>query len=466
MRRLRGSFAVALSAVVLGFAGMTARANVGTAEYWQPQGSSDREGYLPEPLPAGVQIVQTELDGAVYADANGHTLYHWQLKNLRNGDTGDRKKSGVSSCTDEVLKVTSGMQSPYPPGYTLPEADTRPSCAKLWPPFVAPGDAKPAGKWTIIARKDGTKQWVYDDYPVYTSSLDHRQGDVLGGTKIEKAGGSGVVRTPIGPPPDIPPELTMVAFGTGHMLVDHKGYSVYYSDADGPNKSNCDAKCLQKWKPVEAPDIATARGEWSIVVLSSGIKQWAFRKHLLYTYTPDLHSHSLIGSDVPGWHNVYTQRALPPPSSFTVQDSRIGQVLADANGKTVYVYNCSDDALDQQSCDNPDAPQEYRLAICGNGDPQVCRDTFPYLAAKPGDKSESRLWTVMAIDPNTGHRAAANQSDAVYVWAYRARPVYTYVNDHKPGDANGDAFGEFNGYRNGFKAFWLRDDFLDNAFRR
>ena len=39
-------------------------------------------------------------------------------------------------------------------------------------------------------------------------------------------------------------------------------------------------------------------------------------------------------------------------------------------------------------------------------------------------------------------------------------------NDHKPGDANGDAFGEFNGYRNGFKAFWLRDDFLDNAFRR
>jgi predicted lipoprotein with Yx(FWY)xxD motif len=163
---------------------------------------------------------------------------------------------------------------------------------------------------------------------------------------------------------------------------------------------------------------------------------------------------------------VYTQRALPPPSSFTVQDSRIGQVLADANGKTVYVYNCSDDALDQQSCDNPDAPQEYRLAICGNGDPQVCRDTFPYLMAKAGDKSESRLWTVMAIDPNSGHRAAANQSGAVYVWAYRERPVYTYVNDRKPGDANGDAFGEFNGYRNGFKAFWLRDDFLDNAFRR
>ena len=29
--------------------------------------------------------------------------------------------------------------------------------------------------------------------------------------------------------------------------------------------------------------------------------------------------------------------------------------------------------------------------------------------------------------------------------------------------ANGDDFGEFNGARNGFKAFWLRDDYRHNA---
>lgn len=466
MRPSPATFAVLSGAVLLAFLAGTAQANIGSSPYWQPKSSPDHEEYLKAPVPPGVQIVETELDGPVYADANGHTLYHWELKNLRNGDTGDRKKSGVSACTDEVYKETSGMQSPYPPGYTLPEVDSRPSCAKLWPPFVAANDAKPVGKWTILTRKDGVKQWVYDDYPVYTSSLDHRKGDVLGGTKIEKAGGSGVARTPIGPPPDVPPELAIVAFGTGHMIVDHKGYSVYYADADGPNKSNCDEKCLQTWKPVEAPDVATAEGDWSILSLPSGIKQWAFRKHPLYTYSPDSRFRSLIGSDVPGWHNVYTQRALPPPSEFTVQDSRIGQVLADASGKTLYVYNCSDDAVDQQACDNPDSPQEYRLAICGDGDPKVCRAMFPYVTAKPGEKSESALWTVMAIDPNTGHRAAANQADAIYVWAYRERPVYTFANDHKVGDANGDAFGEFNGYRNGFKAFWLRDDFLDNAFRR
>jgi predicted lipoprotein with Yx(FWY)xxD motif len=445
---------------------MVAQADVGKAEYWQAPNSPDHESYNQELLPTGIQVVQTELDGPVYADANGRTLYHWQLKNLRNGDTGDRKKSGTSACTNEVYKETSGMQSPYPPGYLLPELDTRPACDTLWPPLVAADDAKPVGKWTIITRKDGVKQWVYDDYPVYTSSLDKRKGDVLGGMKIEKAGGSGVVRTPIGPPPTVPPELKVEAFGTGHMLVDHKGYSVYYSDADAPGKSNCDAKCQTQWKPVVASDTSSPQGEWSIIVLPSGIKQWAFRKHALYTYIPDLHARTLVGSDVPGWHNVYTQRALPPPAQFTVQDSRIGQVLADAHGKTIYVYNCTDDALDQQACDNPDSPQEYRLAVCGNGDAKVCRDLFPYVVAKPGEKSASRLWTVMAIDPNTGHRAAPNQSDALYVWAYRERPVYTFANDRRPGDANGDAFGEFNGYRNGFKAFWLRDDFLDNAYRR
>lgn len=30
-------------------------------------------------------------------------------------------------------------------------------------------------------------------------------------------------------------------------------------------------------------------------------------------------------------------------------------------------------------------------------------------------------------------------------------------------DANGDNYGEFNGARNGFKAFWLRDDYRDNV---
>ena len=467
MRRLRRGFQVLLSATLLAAASTTVHAQA--SGYWQAKASTDKEDYVRVPMPPGFQVVQTEFDGPVFADANGKTVYSWPLKSLRNGDTGDRKK-GVSTCDDQIFKETSGLMSPYPPGMLLPELDTRPSCIQLWPPVIAAVDAKPVGKWTLVPRKDGSKQWAYDDFPIYTSSRDHQLGDVLGGSKPEKAGGgggaTGVLRIPVGPPPDVPPELAVVAVATGHLLVDHKSASVYTWDNDTPGKSNCDAKCLQEWSPVLAPEGAQQQGEWTTIERSPGIKQWAFRKKALYTYILDPRTRSFVGSDVPGWHNVYTQRALSPPKEFTVQDSRIGQVLADSRGMTIYLYRCTDDALDQQSCENPDTPQAYRLAICGNGDPKACRETFPYVLAAPGAKSESRFWSVMSIDPDTGRRATAGQGGAISVWAYRERPVYTFGHDRKPGDANGDGFGEFNGYRDGFKAFWLRDDFLDNASGR
>ena len=55
-------------------------------------------------------------------------------------------------------------------------------------------------------------------------------------------------------------------------------------------------------------------------------------------------------------------------------------------------------------------------------------------------------------------RPAPGQADAMNVWAYRGRPVYTYAGDEYPGAANGHGIGEFSGTRNGYHAFTLRDD--------
>jgi predicted lipoprotein with Yx(FWY)xxD motif len=138
-------------------------------------------------------------------------------------------------------------------------------------------------------------------------------------------------------------------------------------------------------------------------------------------------------------------------------------VLADAHGHTIYVYVCGDDGIDQLSCDHPDDTQAYRFTIAGGGDPARAMTTFPYVIADKDAKSDSRTWSVMDIDPKTGHRAAPGQADALHVWAYRDRPIYTFAGDRKPGDIEGDAWGEFNGWRDGFKAFWLRDDYGENA---
>ena len=435
-------------------------------QYWQPLDSAEKEPYIEELVPSGIQVVISSLDGPVYADENGMTLYKWPLGALRNGSTGDRK-DGPSNCTDEVLLYSAGLMSPYPPGLLLPDAENRLSCTQAWPPLIAPEGAEDVGKWTLTEREDGDFQWAYDGFPVYTSNLDQKPGDALGGTKIRSGGDGGIVREPIGPPSDIPSGFKVLSSSTGRLLVNDKDRSIYMWDGDGPNKSNCDQGCLNNWTPVPAPEIAVDRGEWTVVKQSTGFNQWAFRGKPLYTSNLEVKSRSFVGADVPGWHNVYMQRAVTPPAEFTVQDAAFGgQVLADANGRTIYMYNCRDDSLVQLACDHPAAPQDYRLAICGNGDPALCRQTFPYVETSADAKSESPLWSVLAIDPDTGHLASPDQDNTMYVWAYRARPVYTYGGDKEAGVTNGDGVGEFTGRRNGFKAFVLRDDFGGNAFRR
>ena len=250
-------------------------------------------------------------------------------------------------------------------------------------------------------------------------------------------------------------------------MVTKDGYSVYTWDGDEAGQSNCYEQCLVDWTPVPAPQNVTERGGWTTIERSTGINQWAFRGQPLYTYNHDRDERSFAGADVRGWHNVYTQREPFPPEEFTVQDADFGgQVLADAHGKTIYVYNCIEDTFAQLSCNHPGASQAYRLAICGNGDAKRCRETFPYVPAKAGASAASSLWTVLSIDPDTGYIAEPGQTNALSVWAYRGMPVYTYAGDHAPGIADGHGFGEFSGTRNGFHAFVLRDIFMNYEFRR
>jgi predicted lipoprotein with Yx(FWY)xxD motif len=438
----------------------------GESMYWQLATSGAQETYIEEEVPSGIQVVATALDGPVYADAKGRTLYTWPLRALRNGSTGDRK-DGPSNCTDEVLRTEVGFMSPYPAGLVLPYAEQGVSCAQVWPPVLASDDAVEMGKWSLTERADGARQWAYDGFPLYTSHLDKKAGDVLGGTKIRSGGDGGVTRVPAGPLPDVPPGFKVLSSSTGRLLVNDSDYSVYSWDGDEPNTSNCVADCLTSWTPVRAPQVSTDSGDWTIIKHPSGINQWAFRSRPLYTHNKDTRSRSFDGSDVPGWSNVYTQRAVTPPAEFTVQDAALGgQVLADSRGRTIYLYSCHDDSVAQLACDHPDAAQDYRLAICGNGDPAVCRETFPYVVAEPNARSESSLWSVMLIDPDTGRHATTGDESALQVWAYNQRPVYTYRDDLAPGDTKGDAFGEFLGRRNGFRAFVLRDVFQNLHFRR
>ena len=76
-------------------------------------------------------------------DHNGMTLY-----------TFDKDAGGKSMCND--------------------------TCAKNWPPLMVQGDHKNMGKWSIVTRDDGSKQWAYDGKPLYTFVKDAKAGDMAG----------------------------------------------------------------------------------------------------------------------------------------------------------------------------------------------------------------------------------------------------------------------------------------------
>ncbi len=453
-----GRFGSVLAAAVL-IAGASSTISTASA---QSRGKAPVEDYVREPMPPGIKVIVADFEGPVFADANGKTLYTWPVTPLRNGDAGEQK--GKPTCGDIPTKVNAGLMSPYPGGLELPELDTRPACATMWPPVLAPADAKPVGKFTVVDRADGKKQWAYDGYALYTTTQDEMPGDVRGGTKKKTTRGDsvGAGREPAAPAENNPPQFKVYALQSGRLLATADSRSVYVSDRDSKGKSNCIGDCLNEWKPIPAPASVQQQGDWTVIDHPTGIKQWAFRGLPVYTRLGDTKRPSLEGGDIAGWHNVYVTKPPAYPKGFGPQDMQSGMVLADAKGRTIYTYQCMDDSVDQLQCDMPTSPQVYRLAVSGRGDQAMSMKNFPYVIAEKGATSSSRMWQVMAIDPKTGKKAAAGQPDALNVWAYRGRPVYHCARDKGPGDAECDTWGEFYGWRNGYKAFWLRDDYGDN----
>ncbi len=54
-------------------------------------------------------------------------------------------------------------------------------CAVAWPPLLASADAKASGKWSLVTREGGSKQWAYKDKPLYTFyEWDVNPGDTKG----------------------------------------------------------------------------------------------------------------------------------------------------------------------------------------------------------------------------------------------------------------------------------------------
>tara|TARA_R110000868_G_scaffold77820_2_gene222574 strand:+ start:822 stop:2174 length:1353 start_codon:yes stop_codon:yes gene_type:complete len=188
-------------------------------------------------------------------------------------------------------------------------------CTMQWHPVVAPALAVTVGEFSIVSRKDGSRQWAYRGRPLYTYHGDMLPGDVHGMTVDENW--NVAVLTENFQPPQVT-VTTVPGYGdllslngmtlyAGHAFEKRWGgrnlrdtfRNAYYQGKDLGGAACADAQCLRSWRPFEAPADAQANGFWEPILRANGSKQWAYKGNALYTFAGDSAPGDMTG------HSIY-----------------------------------------------------------------------------------------------------------------------------------------------------------------
>ncbi len=319
--------------------------------------------------PSGV-VFQQRGDGAVLATPVGMTLYTFARD----------QEPGKSACNE--------------------------GCAKVWPPYLATGDAKAQGDWSLVKRADGSLQWAYRDKPLYAYSKDVAAGDTFG---EEVNGQWHLAFKAIFTPPEIAVTKTLI----GSALANSAGMALYTSDKDKPNESACNDACVRTWRPVSAPWSARATGDWSIVARKDGTRQWAHKGKPLYAYALEAKAGATLGDGVDKtWHAAIVQPPSPMPAWVKIHQSDAGELFTDAQGRTLYQRVVRPRAAGGENIEmgltSDDAPKAFH----------------PVTVASAEDAKPVGNWSIVDQGGNKQ-------------WAYKGLPLYTNELDVAPGDLKG-----------------------------
>lgn len=185
-------------------------------------------------------------------------------------------------------------------------------CRESWPILTAPDDAKPVGAWSVIASAQGAKKvWLYKGTPVYSYAADKGARAATG----DGLGGQWHAIRYVGPTPavPVPASVKVSKVGSAFFLTDYRGQMLYTFARDGKSPA-CKAECMEVWPPVLAPALARPIGDWTTVDRPDGVRQWAFRGRLVYTFSEDNVALEAKGTDAGGiWKTIaVTERDAAP----------------------------------------------------------------------------------------------------------------------------------------------------------
>ncbi len=113
-------------------------------------------------MPSSVSLQHAHRLGKILATKEGQTLYRRDSYLFQSG-SGHGQRRGV------LVRPAVGR-----------DLGTNPRCrenCEMWHPFLAPDDAVAQGFWDVYTREDGSKQWAYQGYALWTYDGDNKPGD-------------------------------------------------------------------------------------------------------------------------------------------------------------------------------------------------------------------------------------------------------------------------------------------------
>ncbi|MFJ9815189.1 SCO0930 family lipoprotein [Streptomyces sp. NPDC101151] len=212
----------------------------------------------------------------------------------------------------------------------------------------------------------------------------------------------------------------------GSVLTDGSGLTLYRFDKDtaNPPKSNCDGDCATTWPPVPADDASAGAGIDKAllgeVTRADGTKQLTVGGWPAYRYAKDVNSGDVNGQGVGGkWFALApdgkkaSTSALPGLS--VRKDPKLGDVVVDKNGMTVYRFM-------------KDQAWPKSVSNCTG----ACLEKWP--AVGPVGADDTKGVKKKGLMPFT--RPDGEKQMTVNCW-----PIYTFAGDKAPGDTNGQGVG-------------------------
>jgi predicted lipoprotein with Yx(FWY)xxD motif len=217
----------------------------------------------------------------------------------------------------------------------------------------------------------------------------------------------------------------------GKVVTDNAGFTLYRFDKDtaSPPKSNCEGDCAKAWPAVPADGVTAAAGTdqsaLGSVTRADGTKQLTIGGWPMYRYAKDANPGDTNGQNVGGtWHAAAPDgkkaaAAAPAPAAAMPglsvrKDPKLGDVIVDARGMTVYRFK-------------KDSAWPMKSACTG-----ACLEKWPVVA--PVDKTNTQGIALKGFV--TFDRPDGVKQQSITCW-----PVYTFSGDTKPGDTNGQGVG-------------------------